>query len=116
MRVKRAERVGCLIQRELSSLLARKIKDPRLDLVTITEVKITDDLRSARVFVSVVEGKDRMDSVLAGLKSAGGFLKSELSQRLGLRYTPTLKFIYDESFDRAASLNRLLRSLDNEPH
>lgn len=116
MRVKRADRVGGLIQRELSSLLVRKIKDPRLDLVTITQVKITDDLRSASIFVSVVEGKERMESVLAGFKSAGGFLKSELSRRLGLRYTPTLKFVYDESFDRAASLNRLLRTLDNEIH
>jgi len=103
-----------LIQRELSNLLLTKIKDPRLNMVTITWVKITDDLRSARVFVSVVEGKERMESVLAGFNSAAGFLKSELSRRLGLRYTPTLKFIFDESFDRAASLNRLLKTLDDE--
>jgi ribosome-binding factor A len=114
IRVRRADRVGGVIQRELSNLLLTKIKDPRLNMVTITSVKITDDLRSARVFVSVVEGKERMESVLAGFNSAAGFLKSELSRRLGLRYTPTLKFIFDESFDRAASLNRLLKTLDNE--
>ena len=83
-------------------------------MVTITQVKITDDLRSARIFVSVVQGKERIESVLAGLKSASGFLKNELSRRLELRYTPALKFIYDESFERAASLNRLLKTLDNE--
>lgn len=114
IRLRRADRVGGLIQRELSNLLLTKIKDPRLNMVTITWVKITDDLRSARVFVSVVEGKERMESVLAGFNSAAGFLKSELSRRLGLRYTPTLKFIFDESFDRAASLNRLLKTLDDE--
>jgi ribosome-binding factor A len=114
IRVRRADRVGGVIQRELSNLLLTKIKDPRLNMVTITSVKITHDLRSARVFVSVVEGKERMESVLAGFNSAAGFLKSELSRRLGLRYTPTLKFIFDESFDRAASLNRLLKTLDNE--
>ena len=113
-RVRRADRVGGLILRELSSLLVTKIKDPRLNMVTITQVNITDDLRSARIFVSVVEGKERIDSVLAGLKSASGFLKNELSRRLELRYTPALKFIYDESFERAASLNRLLKTLDNE--
>ena len=113
-RVRRADRVGGLILRELSSLLVTKIKDPRLNMVTITQVKITDDLRSARIFVSVVQGKERIESVLAGLKSASGFLKNELSRRLELRYTPALKFIYDESFERAASLNRLLKTLDNE--
>ena len=116
IRVRRADRVGGLIQRELSSLLVTKIKDPRLDMVTITQVKITDDLRSAHIFVSVVEGKERIESVLAGLQSASGFFRSELSRRLELRYTPALKFIYDESFDRAASLNRLLKTLDNETH
>jgi ribosome-binding factor A len=106
--------VGGLIQRELSNLLATKIKDPRLTMVTVTRVKITEDLRSARIFVSVVEGKERMESVLTGLKSASGFLKSELSRRLGLRYTPALTFTYDESFDRGDYLNRLLKTLDNE--
>ena len=113
IRVKRADRVGGVIQRELSDLLVSKIKDPRLHMVTITRVKVTDDLRAARVFVSVMEGKERVDSVLDGLKSAAGFLKRELSGRLGLRYTPSLKFIYDESFDRAASLNKIFKALGN---
>jgi ribosome-binding factor A len=114
IRIKRADRVGAVIQRELSELLVTKIKDPRLHLVTITRVQVTDDLRMARIYVSVMEGKERAESVLAGLESAAGFLKRELSSRLGLRYTPALRFVYDESFDRAASLNRLFKTLDNE--
>ena len=116
IRIKRADRVGGVIQRELSGLLVTKIKDPRLHLVTITRVKVTDDLRMAHIYVSVMEGKERADSVLAGLKSAAGFLKRELSSRLGLRYTPALRFAYDESFDRAASLNRIFKSLDDETY
>ncbi len=114
IRAKRANRVGGVIQRELSDLLLTKIKDPRLGLVTITGVKVTDDLRSARIYFSVVEGKERIESVLAGLKSAVGFLKHELSHRLGLRYMPELRFVYDESFDRAAELNRIFDDLRDE--
>ncbi|MBW2107203.1 MAG: 30S ribosome-binding factor RbfA [Deltaproteobacteria bacterium] len=115
IRVKRADRVGCVIQKELSNLLATKIKDPRLDMVTITAVKITDDLRAARVYVSVAEGKARMDSVLCGFRSAQGFLRRALGGRLGLRYVPTLTFVYDESFDRADSLSRIFKALNHEP-
>lgn len=109
---KRADRVGGVIRKELSDLLATKINDPRLDMVTVTRVKITDDLRAARIYVSVVEGQERADSVLSGFESAEGFLRHELSHRLGLRYMPTLKFVYDASFDRAASLNRIFDALD----
>ena len=114
MHVKRADRVGGLIQKELSDLLLTKIKDPRLNLVTITQVNISDDLRSARVYFSTVEGQERRVSVLAGFKSAAGYLRHELGHRLELRYTPELRFIYDESFDRAAGLNRIFKTIHDE--
>ncbi len=114
MHVKRADRVGGLIQKELSDLLLTKIKDPRLNLVTITQVNISDDLRSARVYFSTVEGQERRVSVLAGFKSAAGYLRHELGRRLELRYTPELRFIYDESFDRAAALNRIFKTIHDE--
>lgn len=114
MHVKRANRVGGLIQKELSDLLLTKIKDPRLNLVTITQVNISDDLRSARVYFSTVEGQERRVSVLAGFKSAAGYLRHELGHRLELRYTPELRFIYDESFDRAAALNRIFKTIHDE--
>jgi ribosome-binding factor A len=105
--------VSGLIQRELSYLLLAKIKDPRLNLVTITAVKVTNDLRAARVYVTVPQGKERTETVLSGFESALGFLRHELGSRLGLKYTPTLTFIYDESFDRADELNRVLKSVKN---
>ena len=110
MRCKRADRVGALVQKELSGLLLTKIKDPRLHLVTISHVDIGDDLRSAQIYFSVAEGQERRLDVLAGFKSAAGYLRRELSRRLELRYMPELRFVYDESFDRAADLNRILET------
>lgn len=114
MSARRSDRVSSMIQRELSDLLVTKIQDPRLALVTITRVRISDDLRFATVYASVAQGQERSESVLAGFRSALGFLRRELSRRLGLRYTPELKFVYDESFDRAEALNRVLETVRNE--
>lgn len=114
IRVKRSGRVGSLIQKELSDFLATKIKDPRLDLVTITRVSVTDDLRSARIYFSVAEGRNRSQGVLAGFVSATGYLKHALGQRLELKYVPELKFVYDESFDRAAALNKIFKTIHDE--
>lgn len=114
MPLRRAERVGGLIQKELSDLLVAKIKDPRLALVTITKVAITDDLRSARVYFSVVEGQERRQDALAGFESAAGYLKRKLGRRLALRRVPELKFAYDKSFDHAAAMDRIFETIHHE--
>jgi len=114
IRFKRADRVGGEVQRELSDLLLKEIRDPRLDSVTILRVSITDDLRSARIYFSVAEGEERKLSALAGFKSASGYLRRKLSHRLELRNMPQLEFLYDESFDRATKLNKVLREIRNE--
>jgi ribosome-binding factor A len=103
-----------LIQKELSDLLVTKIKDPRLVLVTITKVNITDDLRSARVYFSVVEGQERRQGALAGFESAAGYLKRQLGHRLALRRIPELKFVYDKSFDQAAAVDRIFKTIHHE--
>ncbi|MBW1741419.1 MAG: 30S ribosome-binding factor RbfA [Deltaproteobacteria bacterium] len=113
IRFKRADRVGGQVKKELSDLLLKEIRDPRLDSVTIIRVSITDDLRSARIYFSVAEGKERKLSALAGFKSAVGYLRRELSHRLELRYMPELQFFYDESIDQAAKLNEVLKTLHN---
>ena len=114
MPFRRAERVGGLIQKELSELLVTKIKDPRLVLVTITEVKVTDDLRSAHVYFSVVEGQERRQKVVEGFESAAGYLKRQLSHRLALRRVPELAFVYDKSFDQAAAVERIFKTIHHE--
>ena len=108
---KRADRVGGQVQKELSDLLQKEIRDPRLDFVTIMRVSITDDLRSARIYFSVAEGEERKLSALAGFKSASGYLRRKLSRRLELRHMPELEFLYDESFDRSTRINKILNGI-----
>lgn len=114
MRFKRADRVAGEIQRDVSIILAREVRDPRLCSVTILRVQLSDDLRSARVYFSVSEGEKSRDDAIAGFKSAAGYVKRELGKRLDLRYVPELKFIYDESFDRATEVNKILRTISEE--
>ena len=111
----RSDRVGGHIQRVLSDLLQKDIKDPRLDMVTITDVKLSDDLRKARIYFTTSTPKNT-ERAIKGFKSARGYVKRVLSQHLGLRYMPDIEFLYDESFDYASRIDRLLKSTktDNE--
>ena len=105
---RRALQVSRQIQETLGTVLERDVHDPRLELVTITKVETTDDLRQARVFVSVLEA-DREQEVIRALRKATGFMRRELSLRLNLRYTPTLTFLLDRSF---AQVQQLLHTFD----
>jgi ribosome-binding factor A len=107
----RSDRVGRLIQQLLSELLRRDISDPRLQGATITEVKVTRDLRVARVYFAAVGGAAAAVSMKKGFERALGFIKRSLGPRLGLRYMPELEFHYDESFDRGAHIERLLKAV-----
>lgn len=113
MRFKRADRVGGQVRKELSELLVREVRDPRLDSVTIVGVTMTDDLRFARVYFSIGGGEDRRKDAIEGFKSAYGFLRRELSRRMKLRYMPELKFHYDVSFDRAERLNHVFKGMEH---
>jgi ribosome-binding factor A len=76
-------------------------------------VSITDDLRLARIYFTVAEGEERKLGALAGFKSASGYLRRQLSHRLELRHVPELEFLYDESFERATKLNKVLKTVIN---
>ena len=106
----RINRINDEIQRELASLI-RNLKDPRVSrtgMVSITRVDTTNDLRYAKVYVSVLNKEEEPD-VLKGLKSASGFLRRELGRALQLRYTPELLFIGDDSIQHGAHILELLR-------
>lgn len=106
----RINRINDEIQRELASQI-RSLKDPRISnagMVSITRADTTSDLRSARIYVSVLD-KDQEKDVLKGLKSASGFLRRELGHALQLRYTPELQFIGDDSIQHGAHILELLR-------
>ncbi len=113
IRFKRADRVGGQVQKELSDLLLKEIRDPRLGSITILHVSITDNLRSAKIYFSVAGGEEGKLSALAGFKSASGYLRRQLSRRLELRHMPEIEFFYDASLDRATKINKVLKEIRN---
>ena len=109
----RIGRVNEEIQRELSSLI-RTVNDPRVadaGMVSVTAVEATPDLKYAKIYVSALN-KDSSGQLLKGLKSAAGYLRRELGQRLNLRATPELSFVRDDSIDKGAHILDLLRDPD----
>ena len=113
---KRTERVADLIRRELSDVLANRMRDPRLGFVSITGVDVSGDLGHATVWLSSLDGVEGRAVVLKVLANAVPFLRRELAPRLGLREVPTLRFLYDESIERGARIEGLLRKIkDGEP-
>jgi ribosome-binding factor A len=107
---RRVDRVNELLRLEISQLLARQVKDPRLSgVITITEVRAAPDLRTALVLVSVMGDGEAKKTALAGIQSAAKFMRRELRDRVSLRYVPFLSFILDDSLENA---DRLMGMLD----
>lgn len=109
---KRAERVSDQMKQEIADILMRKIKDPRIGFVTVTEVVVADDLRNAKVFVSVY-GAEKT-ATLKGLESAAAFIRSELGKRMRMKFIPELLFRYDDSVERGAHINELLHEIHDK--
>ena len=107
----RSVRVGERIREELSLLLLRKVNDPGLAPVTVTEVSVTKDLRIAHVNYSALVAPEERPAVAKALRRSSGFLRRELGHLLGLRYAPELQFHYDDSFDRGARIDAILRDI-----
>ncbi len=108
----RSDRIGGLIKKNLSDLLQKKIKDPRLEMTTITNVKMSPDLRHARIYFIKSGGEKSKAEATEGFKNALGYVKRTLASRLGLRYMPELKFFYDDSFDYGSHIDKVFHSLD----
>ena len=107
----RPARVGERIREELSLLLLRKVNDPGVASVTVTEVSVTNDLRIAHVNYSALVPPEERPAVAKALRRSSGFLRRELGHLLGLRYAPELQFHYDDSFDRGARIDAILREI-----
>jgi len=112
----RQERVGQLLREEISRIIERQLKDPRIGgMITVTEVEVTPDLRHARVFISVLGSDDEARASFETLERAAGFIRSELAkQHLRLRYLPELEFRRDESLARGARIFELLEQVKRE--
>ena len=106
----RPQRLGDLIQREVSELLRLEVRDPRVGMITITSVDVSPDLSHAKIFFTVLE-KDKLQETLQGLGRSAGFLRSQLARRIKMYTTPELRFAYDESVERGDRLSRLIDSV-----
>lgn len=107
----RADRVADQIRMEVADILMRKIKDPRVRSVTVTDAELTSDLRIARVFVTALGSDEETREVFAGLARVAGFVRGELGRRLTLRYLPEIIFVKDVSGPRGDRVLRLLEEL-----
>jgi ribosome-binding factor A len=106
----RPQKIADLMQRELSGLLQREVRDPRVGMVTITSVDVSPDLSHAKVFFTILDS-DKKDETTKGLQRAASFLRSQLSKRMSMYTTPELRFVYDESVERGDRLSRLIDSV-----
>jgi len=106
--VARQQKIAAQLQRVLSAAISREVNDPRVGNVTITSVSVSPDMKAARIYFVPFAATNPTAQVLEGLKRASGFLRREVARELGLRYTPRLDFVFDESIDRAARLTALI--------
>jgi ribosome-binding factor A len=113
MQGKRLDRVNQLIKEEISLLLQRELKDPRLGFVSVTDVETAKDLRRAKVYVSVLGNEDQWAASLAALGSARGFIRNWLRSHLDLRVVPEIEVRPDRSMEHAARIQRLLKDLND---
>jgi len=109
--VKRSTRVGELLREILAAILLERVRDPRLQEITITEVDMSPDLKLARVYYAVRQGADQ-EEIIAALDKALGFIKQEVAREHILRTMPEFHFLPDETLEKAARLEKLLESLD----
>ena len=109
---RRTNRVNVLLRQEISNVISGELRDPRISgLVTVTGVYASDDLQYARVYVSVMGPKNDKDTVIEGLNRATGFIRRQLKHRITLRYVPGLKFMIDDSMEKAEDISRIIDKL-----
>lgn len=108
--IHRINRMRQLLLRELSDILSR-MKDPRIQLVTVVATEVSKDLRYAKMFVSVIGSADEQKEAMIALEKAIGFIRREVGKRIQLRYVPEIRVIYDNTMEKAAHITALIDSL-----
>jgi ribosome-binding factor A len=114
MQGRRAVRVAEAIKRELGRIILREVKDPGVKLITITSVKLTDDLKLARIYYTVFREKENREIAATALNRALKFIRSEIGKNIELRYTPELEFHYDAVADYAENIENLFDKIKKE--
>ncbi|NTU42671.1 MAG: 30S ribosome-binding factor RbfA [Nitrospirales bacterium] len=107
---KRSQRLNILLREEIASIIMSRVKDPRLGFVTVTEVELSDDLKIARVYISVLDPKER-ELNLEVLSHAKGIIRNELSKKVRMKVVPTLEFFIDKSIDSGDRIDNILKQI-----
>ena len=110
----RVEKVQELMKQEISEIILRELKDPRIGFATVTSVECTGDLREAKIYVSLMGSEQQVKDSWAGLMSSLGFIRREIGKRIRLRFTPELTFALDKSLDYSAHIQELLLKVQRE--
>src|SRR5947208_16260806 len=110
----RKERLEELLRREISDIIHREVKDPRIGFVTVTDAEVTGDLSFAKVFVSVLGSEEQQQAALKGLNSATRFIRGEFGQRIKLRQVPEISFRFDKSIQHGGRIHELLEQVKQE--
>ncbi len=114
MEGKRSDKVADLIQREISHMLMRTLKDPRIGFVTITKVTVSEDCRMAKIYFSVPGSSDEREKSAQGLNSAKGYVRKELGRRIRMKYTPEISFQFDPSIEYAIHIGEVIEQIKKE--
>ncbi|QWR78038.1 30S ribosome-binding factor RbfA [Candidatus Magnetomonas plexicatena] len=112
---KRAQRVSGSLREDIAQVVLTKIKDPRLGFVTITDVSVSDDLKSARVFVSILK-KEYVEQSLKVLNSAAGFIRKEIAKTLSMKVIPVLSFFEDKSMLYGSKIDKIFEKIHGDSH
>ena len=116
MDYKRSTRVAELLREVLSEIIATQLKDPAVGRITITRVKLSDDLKNAHIFFTMLGNEQQRQSTVAGLKRATSFLRAETARRISLRHAPELLFTYDDTLDYVENIENLIKKIHaNDP-
>jgi ribosome-binding factor A len=105
----RKERVSEQIRREVADLIRTELKDPRVGMISITDVEVTADYAHAKIFFSSMSGSENLTEIMTGLQKSSGFLRRELGKRISIHMTPQLHFVFDQSLERGADLTKLIQ-------
>ena len=111
MKNKRAIRVGELLKEEISQIVLREMKDPRIGFVSVTDVEVSGDLRHAKVFISVYGTDQEKEETLEGLQQAQGFVRKLVGERIKIHHTPEIIFRYDDSIENGVHISEIIKDL-----
>jgi ribosome-binding factor A len=114
MEGRRSDKIADLIQKEISQMLTRGLKDPRIGFVTITKVAVSEDCRTAKIYFSVAGSSEERERSTEGLNSAKGYVRKELGRRIRMKYTPEITFQFDPSIEYAIHIGEVIEQIRKE--